>query len=311
MSQQLTHTHQHPVYDHYAVFHDGPVDLADRLAGPVAAGLERGEEVLVCLDGASWKALSDAVGPASGRVTYVPADARYARPGAALTTVHRFAERALNAGAPAAWSIGAIPFDGSSDDDRWVRYEAAVDTILASRPLRLVCAYDASLPTALLESAQRTHAAFDGPTGRAESASYGPEGLVGSAPVRVPSRRPDVELPCAQLGDIRRTVGAIARVDGERTDDLLLVVSELANNALRHGASPAVLRLWADADQVVVECEDHGSGITDPYPDLRPRQVTDDRDGGFGLWVVGQLVDRFEVRHESGRTLVRVALRVY
>ncbi|MFE0253656.1 ATP-binding protein [Streptomyces sp. NPDC059010] len=78
-----------------------------------------------------------------------------------------------------------------------------------------------------------------------------------------------------------------------RTDDLLLCVSELATNALLHGAPPGrgfLLRVRYDGHVLRVEVHDSGTGV--------PR-IPDDPDapdeGGRGLLLVGALADKWGV----------------
>lgn len=88
------------------------------------------------------------------------------------------------------------------------------------------------------------------------------------------------------------------RVDGRRTDDILLCVSELATNALVHGVPPGrgfLLRLSYEGG-VRVEVHDSGDGC--PYiPDCAD-------EGGRGLLLVAALADKWGVgeRH-PGKTV--------
>ncbi|MDQ0380807.1 sensor histidine kinase [Amycolatopsis thermophila] len=52
--------------------------------------------------------------------------------------------------------------------------------------------------------------------------------------------------------------GIVADVDARRFD---VIVANLVGNALRHGAEPVRVRLWADGPEVVVEVTDHGPGL--------------------------------------------------
>ncbi|MEU6374653.1 ATP-binding protein [Streptomyces sp. NPDC046909] len=87
----------------------------------------------------------------------------------------------------------------------------------------------------------------------------------------------------------------------ERSDDVLLCVSELATNALLHGV-PATrcfrLDLTLTADGVLlVEVADSGPGeirIPDPAPDPDP-----DSEGGRGLILVAALADNWGVRQRD------------
>ncbi len=49
-------------------------------------------------------------------------------------------------------------------------------------------------------------------------------------------------------------------VDGDASDDLLLIVSELVTNAVLHGAAPIRLWLWTADGCVRGAVDDHGNG---------------------------------------------------
>lgn len=66
-------------------------------------------------------------------------------------------------------------------------------------------------------------------------------------------------------------------------DDAVLVVSELAANALTHAESSYRLRLAATAPGLRIEVEDDGTGTPEPQP------LTDTEEHGRGLHLVGAL----------------------
>jgi anti-sigma regulatory factor (Ser/Thr protein kinase) len=73
------------------------------------------------------------------------------------------------------------------------------------------------------------------------------------------------------------------RLDQEMTEIALLLVSELATNAIRHGAPPVRLSLRLSADRLRVE-------VTDSSPTLpHLGQTGPDQTGGRGLQIVQQL----------------------
>jgi CheY-like chemotaxis protein/anti-sigma regulatory factor (Ser/Thr protein kinase) len=69
----------------------------------------------------------------------------------------------------------------------------------------------------------------------------------------------------------------------EPLDDALLVVSELAANALTHAHSSYRVRLAASAVALRIEVDDGGTGTPEPQP------LTDDEEHGRGLHLVGAL----------------------
>lgn len=92
----------------------------------------------------------------------------------------------------------------------------------------------------------------------------------------------------------------------ERRDDIRLCASELAANAVLHGAPQGrgfAVRLVQDAGLVWIEVRDSGRG--------RPvvRQPDLDAQGGRGLWLATALADEFEIRDECVGKSVRVGFR--
>jgi anti-sigma regulatory factor (Ser/Thr protein kinase) len=83
------------------------------------------------------------------------------------------------------------------------------------------------------------------------------------------------------------------RVDARVLEDIRLLVSELVTNAVRHAdaAGGAVeLQVSIDAPRVRVEVADPGEGF-DPQP--RDDEMT--RPGGWGLYLVDHIADRWGV----------------
>ncbi|HUP85002.1 MAG TPA: SpoIIE family protein phosphatase [Acidimicrobiales bacterium] len=100
-------------------------------------------------------------------------------------------------------------------------------------------------------------------------------------------------------------------VDAEAVDSLLLAVSELCSNAVRHasGAPGSVhLRAWAESDDVFVEVSDDGGSIA--WSDQRAEELPDpDAEQGRGLFLVRQLADDVSTSVEDGRSVVRIVRR--
>jgi anti-sigma regulatory factor (Ser/Thr protein kinase) len=70
-------------------------------------------------------------------------------------------------------------------------------------------------------------------------------------------------------------------------DHLLIVASELATNAVRHGGGAGRLRLWVDDGRLHLQVTDQGPGFTDPSVGLKPPDQY--RLGGRGMWICRHL----------------------
>jgi anti-sigma regulatory factor (Ser/Thr protein kinase) len=96
---------------------------------------------------------------------------------------------------------------------------------------------------------------------------------------------------------------ALAGLPEARVIDLVLAVSEVAANTVRHARSPGCLKIWYDATEIICQIEDEGT-INDPLAGQRRPSLG--AQGGHGLWIVYQVCDRVEI--ESGETGTRVRL---
>lgn len=114
----------------------------------------------------------------------------------------------------------------------------------------------------------------------------------------------------SDLSQVRALVLAQARKAGltlDKASDLVLAVSEVAANTLRHTRSSGTLAIWLDEDEIVCEIRDEGI-ITDPLAgQVKPGL---DADGGHGLWLVNQVCDRVELVSGVSGTTVRMHMSV-
>jgi anti-sigma regulatory factor (Ser/Thr protein kinase) len=72
----------------------------------------------------------------------------------------------------------------------------------------------------------------------------------------------------------------------------VLAVSEVASNALEHGAPPAAVCLWTTPSSVICQITDNGH-FTQPLAGLVPPRANQSR--GRGLWMAHQLCDQLYV----------------
>lgn len=88
-------------------------------------------------------------------------------------------------------------------------------------------------------------------------------------------------------------------VPDTRLSDLLLLVSEVVTNSVRHGGVDETgrvhLRLWLRTGYVGVEVRDSGR-----QGEPTPRAPDRSHGGGFGLFLVDQLAERWGTTHDPG-----------
>ncbi|MEV7970793.1 ATP-binding protein [Sphaerisporangium sp. NPDC088356] len=100
-----------------------------------------------------------------------------------------------------------------------------------------------------------------------------------------------------------------AGLTGARLDDLLIAANEAAINVLEHGGGDGTLTVWYDETALTVEVVDTAGRLTPRDVDRRRPSAPSDR--GFGMWLMGQLCDEFTIRQLSGRSLVRLRMRLH
>jgi anti-sigma regulatory factor (Ser/Thr protein kinase) len=111
------------------------------------------------------------------------------------------------------------------------------------------------------------------------------------------------------LHRVRRFVASRAREAGLsalRSADLILAVSELAANTLRHTGAPGMLQLWRTRREIVCQISDSG--------EIRDRRASRSRPalggGGLGLWIVHEICDSVEIRTGPGGSIIRVHMKI-
>jgi anti-sigma regulatory factor (Ser/Thr protein kinase) len=120
-----------------------------------------------------------------------------------------------------------------------------------------------------------------------------------------PARRIEVELEAGPEAAAYAR-GALMvlepRIDPRVMEDVRLLVSELVTNSVRHSGAPdgeaVLLGVGLDSGKVHVDVADAGSGF-----DPQPRTPGQSKAGGWGLFLVEKLADRWGVSR-NGRTRV-------
>jgi anti-sigma regulatory factor (Ser/Thr protein kinase) len=114
-----------------------------------------------------------------------------------------------------------------------------------------------------------------------------------------------LELP-AEPHSAKVARDAVAGLDGHLGGvfgDVVLVISELVTNSVRHAgldaSEPVQLSVGMEGDTVRVAVRDPGPGFEPPSAPSDPAHV-----GGWGLVLVDQLAERWGVNHDGNATVV-------
>lgn len=299
-------------FESEVLFHEG---LAGVLAF-VREGLRAGEPVVVVAGAAKIAALSAELGSAAAMVRFVDTSGVADNPGRILPLWLDFVAACQRDGRAArgisarAWAAGSNIEQAEGD-----LHEALLDFALADTvEFRLLRCWDAgALDPALVDAAGPRQPVGDADDLRhASPACAPPAGLLSREcwPLTAATATATpLPFDSASLHAARRKVadrGVSAGLRRGQRDDLVLVVSELAANSVRHGGGRGWLRVWQADDALVCEVSDRGL-FQDP---LAGRRTPDpQRPGGRGLWLAHQLSDLVQLRSDADGTVVRVHMR--
>ena len=103
----------------------------------------------------------------------------------------------------------------------------------------------------------------------------------------------------------RRALGRLEDgLDQDTVDIIRLLVSELVTNSVRHAEARAVdMRVQVSPEQVRLDVTDRGPGF-----EFVEREHDQDVEGGWGLYLVDRLADRWGISKEGGASRVWVEL---
>jgi anti-sigma regulatory factor (Ser/Thr protein kinase) len=293
---------------HLAFFYRSDAEYVDVLARFVRGALARDDAVLVAVPGPGAGPLREALGPAAGSVTFADMAELGRNPGRIIPAVRAFAGRHPGRGVS---YLGepAWPARSAAELAEAARHEALVNLAFAGVPVTVFCPYAPGLPAGALASALQTHPELIRDGRRLASPGYlGPGRLPPGCAAPLPAPPPGIgSLEYrTDLRPVRAVVARYTELAGlpeDRAADLVLAVSELAANTLRHTRGSGTLRAWLTPAELICEVSDLG-WITDPLAGrVRPAE---DGSGGHGLCLVNQVCDLVELRSGRQGTTVRL-----
>jgi anti-sigma regulatory factor (Ser/Thr protein kinase) len=304
MSTVITDPFAHPAF-----FYRGHAEYLSGIVPFIIDGLAAGEPVAVIVPSAQLAVLRSALGPAVRDVLLLDMTVVGRNPGRIIPGVLRaFADEHPDdhvrmIGEPV-W-----PERSAAEYPACAQHEALINDAFSGRRVTILCPYDAArLDEQVLADAARTHPVLVDDNGIRHSRCFAPAEVVTdyNTPLPPPSHALTVAVTITGLADLRRTVTALGRRRGltaDRTQDMVLAVTELATNSIEHALSTATVLLGGTADDVVCQVRDTGH-IADPLAGRRP--AASDQHRGRGLLMVNHLADLVRVHTTAAGTTVEV-----
>ncbi|HXC82403.1 MAG TPA: sensor histidine kinase [Trebonia sp.] len=303
-------------FRHIGFLYRSRAEYAQAVAGFLRDGLAAGEPAFTAVPSVKVSLIRDALGADARYVEFADMTEMGRNPAWIIPRVLKFTnghpeQRVRYVGEPV-W-----PSRTDAELREATRHEALINLAFAAAEADILCPYDIEgLDPAVVGDAMRTHplmlSALSG-DGYEESPGFAVPSLIpSSCSLPLPAPPPDAmsHLYRTNLSQVRALVFEHAREAGlteARANDLVLAVSEVAANTLRHTQSYGTLDIWHDQHEIICEVHDEGT-ITDPLAGRR--QPDPAASGGHGLWLVHQVCDLVELRSDRTGTTVRMHMTI-
>lgn len=307
-----------PLLIHEALLYSTPDELVAVAAPFLRDGLERDEGALVVTNRLNLGSLRNAVSDIAEAIDWRDTAVWHAKPIDRINALDGYIRERLDAGAQRVRIIEEFvwPHDSRTAVSELKRFESISNLLFATRPVWLVCPYNASLFNHILPDAYRTHPLIrDARVTRQASLGYLEPGeffRALDAETQEPSPPPDARVcHLEEAGGVRPFVVAeasAAGLHGDRLRDLELAAFEMSTNAVRHARQGVELRVWTTAHEFVCQVADSGGGMTNRLAGYNT--PSEPALGGWGLLLARRLCDGVEVRSTSGGTIVTLTMRL-
>jgi anti-sigma regulatory factor (Ser/Thr protein kinase) len=278
----------------------------------ISDALRAGHDILMVTDQRRLDLVTDLIGNGAARIDRRLSSTWYTHPARTLTAYHEYAEP---------WAkrqtllIGEPVWDGRGERDlrEWVRYESALNLAFAGVTSTLLCLYNSiTTPAWVLAEAQRSHPLRLGDDGLEPGPGYVPPAgflLAGDdLPFAVPPpASAGTAFTAERLTLLRALVQRCADeagLDRDTAGSLVLSASEIAANAVEHGAGHGTITIWTAGNELICEIADPGGQLDVAHPGYLPPQPESTR--GYGLWISRQLCDLVETRTADGVLRIRL-----
>jgi anti-sigma regulatory factor (Ser/Thr protein kinase) len=303
---------------HAAAVYDSDHDLRTRILGYLMDGLARREKVVAVVPQRTGEILGAALGSGATMVQWGLPGLSYQHLGRAAETIRNYLADRRAAGDATRLLTENDVNGGVRGPGRlagYLRSESAADGLYGSRGFPWLCLYDRRrFSPGVLADIERIHPHVLNERGEAtpsegyvEPATYlaAHPGPVSVVPPEVPL---DLDLTdLNDLGETRHRAGETAHGLGLDPADTRLAevaAGEVIANALRHGDPPGRIRVWRDADAVMIRVDSAGPGPAVAVSGFRPPDLA--AGSGAGLWVARQIADVVHVETRRDGTSVEM-----
>jgi anti-sigma regulatory factor (Ser/Thr protein kinase) len=315
VSSGLAGPHPGGGFRHEAFLYSGDDELLAGAAAFAQGALVHDEPMLVVLAAAKIDRLRTVLGDDACRIRFEDVSALGRNPARLIPVWQEFLDD-NGGGQKPLRGIGepVAPGVGGPDLDEREHHEALANFAFAEAPaFWALCPYDTSrLDREVVARACDNHLVLRENGDARPSSDYRdtitPDGNGWWGPPLSPAPPGAAAMAYSlpQLHQLRGFVGAKALhlgLVGERVDDLVLAVNELASNSIRYADGRGTFRIWDDEGTIVCQVEDVGH-ITDPLAGRRSPRTFGDT--SRGLWVVNQLCDLVQIRSSCQGTVIRL-----
>jgi anti-sigma regulatory factor (Ser/Thr protein kinase) len=304
------------VFCHEALFYGGDEEFLAGTLPFINEATATGEPILIAVSDAKISLLEANLNGRPGTVRFEDITQIGRNPARILPLWHQFVGDHAIAGRPVR-GIGEPVLTGRSPAEliECEHNESLLNLAFADAPKwRLMCPYDTeAVDAAVIEAAERSHPFIvDDGLVRPNDAYLAPDQGPGPLddPLPEPSQEPEeMSFALDSLNELRSFAYEQARsadLDAERAANLVLAISEVATNSVRHGGGRGTARVWREADALVCDVTDGGRIESPLVGRSRPAPTEVE---GRGLWLVNQLCDLVQIRSSASGSVVRLHIR--
>jgi anti-sigma regulatory factor (Ser/Thr protein kinase) len=303
---------------HAAAVYGSDQELRTQILPFVMDGLTRHEKVVAVVPPRTGEILGAAFGSGAMMVQWGLPGLDYHHLGRTAETIRSYLTERREAGEPTRLLTESDVDGGRRGPGRlaaYLRSESAADELYGTSGTPWLCLYDRRrYSPGVLADVERVHPHVLGDHGEpiVNQGYVEPATFLAAHPGPVSVVPPEVALDVEltdlnDLGGIRRQAGDAAHGLGLHPADTKLAevaAGEVIANAFRHAVPPGRVRVWRDADAVLIRVDSSGLGPAVAVSGFRPPDLA--AGSGAGLWVARQIADVVHVETRRDGTTIEL-----